>query len=793
MFMQHFVVLLLLLLLLLYMPTVAVAINGGESMIQTFYGWKPIEIISQGDSRAAADVVMGDEYHLPGVFDGAGAYLVEHEEEDVYDEGNDHNQTSIIRIHVNHEMIPASISEVNVDKQRLMEAIDSMQFGGDIGQSDNFVIDARLAYTRWTDDGGQNWHYDVQPESTMFCKFCSSQEYSPNTFGPNRGFVDQLYVTGEECSNGRLFVLDSNNRDLYQLSNVTGSSILERSMVVNETSDDDDVESTDDRGGIPFNPFENAALIDTNETNYIALLLSPDRHGDNETLKLYIGHKGKNSTGDESSDLLSRNGLAYGQWYYLRADFPDSIGDASHGMLAKNSTGGLAGMKLEDVDTSPSQPNKVVLAESRIGVFVLEFDFAFPDVEQSTFIVKKLNSNGIKGQDNVDWTGATETNPEGLIYINEDSGRGAIWRMSPSDDHKIAIGRTKTSAESSGIFDLSVLVNHEPGTIMVTSNQGNPASLTLLINPTALPLGTPLYEAESARLTDCTVSTRHPWYHGSAYADFGGLGSFVEWTIDGDQIAGGKYKIVIAYASGDNDRQCDVVVDDELVGEFHFYGSNWGIWKLEVLPNVIELVSDQAHKITLRAQNNKGPNVDFLAIIPQESEMQRSIAIPSWTAPDGSTVYEAEFAAMVRARVEDENLGFDGIGYIDFRGAYASLEWLVDIPFSNSVYELTFRYATSEARPTQLLIDGRAQSNLLEFPSTSDWENWEVLTTLVHLTIGTHSIKVSTWDVSEGPNIDWMSIKLVDDNDESNTSWMSGWGDNGQRSMRGVFYRESSP
>ena len=79
--------------LIVLFPFAAVAINGGESRIQTFNGWNPIEIISEGDSMPAAGAP--DEWHLPGVFDGAGAYLAE------LDDVGDH-QTPIIRIHINH-------------------------------------------------------------------------------------------------------------------------------------------------------------------------------------------------------------------------------------------------------------------------------------------------------------------------------------------------------------------------------------------------------------------------------------------------------------------------------------------------------------------------------------------------------------------------------------------------------------------------------------------------------------------------------------------------------------------
>jgi hypothetical protein len=94
------------------------------------------------------------------------------------------------------------------------------------GDTDNitFVESARQAFGRYTsNDLGESFENTTQPGDIEFNKFCSGQTYPPNTFGPNRGFVDQMYITGEEVNDGGLFVVDNINRELYLLSGLTGN------------------------------------------------------------------------------------------------------------------------------------------------------------------------------------------------------------------------------------------------------------------------------------------------------------------------------------------------------------------------------------------------------------------------------------------------------------------------------------------------------------------------------------------------------------------------------------------
>jgi hypothetical protein len=178
----------------------AFGLDGGTLRINPRNDWKAFEVITV-DNNPTVD---GFDWSMPNAFDGLGAWL---------------SDDSILRLQVNHEISNAAISEVNLDLASFKTAISNTINSGSTGGG-RFVNSARLAYDRWSSDGGATF-----TNTTDFSRFCSGQSYSPNTFGDGRGFVDDIYITGEEgFGNDRLFALDLNNRDFYQLSGATGSA-----------------------------------------------------------------------------------------------------------------------------------------------------------------------------------------------------------------------------------------------------------------------------------------------------------------------------------------------------------------------------------------------------------------------------------------------------------------------------------------------------------------------------------------------------------------------------------------
>ena len=444
------------------------AIDGGTLQIEAENGWKAFEVISSGEN---AD----DEfYRMPDFFDGIGAQLL--------DDGT-------LRVQVNHERGVegplANISEVNLDLAKFKDAIALMITFGSTGGI-RFVDSARQAYDRWSDDGGATWSDTDNWNTTKFKWFCSGQSYLANTFGPDRGFVDGIYINGEEqgLPFGRLFALDLANRDFYQVSGNAGSA-------------------PGGIGGMPFDSLENAALVDTGNTKNVALLMSPDFGS--QTMRMYIGEKGKDVDGSPSDSFLARNGLAYGSWYYLNDSLP-ALGDKkTKGSFDTTLAGALTSSKMEDVDTSPSDPTKVVLGDQNSGTFTFDFNLKFSggsfNANRSNFSITKLRNNedgvgNLGDPDNVDWTDTTtlngETFKDGLIFVNEDNGRGEIWVMEPDGSNPLVIGHSLrgkgdgSGAESTGILDISTLVGYNPGSVVLSNNQGfYDSSLNVLINPNA--------------------------------------------------------------------------------------------------------------------------------------------------------------------------------------------------------------------------------------------------------------------------------------------------------------------
>jgi hypothetical protein len=445
----------------LLLATAASALDGGTVRLTTYNGWKAFEVISGGEDPP------GDGYTFAPLnqFDGTGAWLPD---------------ASTLRVQLNHEVGDTYITEIDIDLADFQTAISNMISGGTTGGV-SFVLSARQAYDAWSDDGGASFTATSDNSNTSFDGFCSGQSYAPNTFGTDRGFVDQLYITGEEFAAGnRLFGLDSVGRDFYRLSGNAGGP-------------------AGPTPGIPFDSFENAALLDTGETGHIALLLSPD--GGTQTMRLYVGEKGKDANGDPSSDFLARNGLAYGEWFYLTASYP-TLGNTNNGGFSTSSTGSLTSDKIEDVDTSPVDPTRVVLGDQTSGVFVFDFDLVFSsgfDSGASSFTITMIagtsGGTNVFGQpDNVDWTDATTLGstfyPDGLIFVNEDNNDGEVWHMRPDGSNKVRIASTNIATESTGVLDISSLVGYQPGSILLQNNQGTPTSMSVLINPDAT-FGTP--------------------------------------------------------------------------------------------------------------------------------------------------------------------------------------------------------------------------------------------------------------------------------------------------------------
>jgi hypothetical protein len=450
-------------------------LNGDASLsFDMVNGWKAIEMITRFDDPPND----GYDFCMPGSLDGIGTVLA------------DNGRT--LRVLVNAEQYQsASVVELSVDlaefKAMIQAAINPGRrynpYFGRRAPSFKPLRQARLAWDRFSFDGGQSFITNTSDYEPDFNRFCSGVVAPPLAFGGNRSFVDEIYMFGEEDDlqgNGRLFVLDTKSRDLYQLSevmrNATGAPLPMRDA------------------------YENVAVIDTKEDGHVALLISCDMGS--KTLQLYVGVKGLDGAGNPSDSFLARNGLQYGSLYYLYGfDFPIDDDDnypPAEGGFTNDITQATKEEKMEDVSTNPNNPVQIVLGIQTLGVYKLDFGLVFSDnafdpvaSNVSVSVLKKTTNgqrNALSDPDNVEWTQATTLSgrdwPDGIIFVCEDLDT-EIWIMDSLGYNREKIGSSTSGEGSTGILDISRVVGYAPGSVLLCNNQGAFSSMAVFIHPGA--------------------------------------------------------------------------------------------------------------------------------------------------------------------------------------------------------------------------------------------------------------------------------------------------------------------
>ncbi len=454
-------VLVLLAVFILVQSTPAMALDGASPRrLSALNGWETFELVTQGNNISAiSDSGYGNSASR-GTYDGLGAYL---------DGGT-------LSIFVNHEVTNnAAISRVDVDLYDFRQAINHSIDNGTTPFPSSIVTGMGYAYDTIY-DGMYNAMSKPSPVATgtvavgsysraNFSRFCSGTSYLANSFGSNRGFVDEMYITGEEVfnSSGLFYALDSATETLWEVPDLGGGS------------------------------WENAAQVDTGNTTHTALYLSEDRSG--SRLQLYVGQKGVDANGDGEIDFLERNGLRGGIVYYFIPNAGSSTVDLPNGSVqgtwSTSTSGALTEDKLEDAHANPTDGTQLVLADQTDGVYKMDLNLQFSgnmlDTTSSTAtidqIVRETGTGSLGNPDNLTWSS------DGNIYVQQDGAGDGIWQMDSDGNNRVQIA--SGFSEPSGIFDVSGYAGYEPGSVLLSSLQGGGSSgaqLAVLISPTAAEL-----------------------------------------------------------------------------------------------------------------------------------------------------------------------------------------------------------------------------------------------------------------------------------------------------------------
>ena len=435
----------------------ALAIHGAGSVNLTVdNGWQAFELVTQTDSLLGLSDSGYGNTATRGLYDGLGTYV-------------DGNKLSI---NVNHETANAAISRVDVSITAVRQAIQSKLDSGATPFPSTIVTGMGYAYDRIYDG---TYHAINNPNpvavgipaivnygNDFLDRFCSGTSYVPEAFGPERGLVDYMYITGEEVTGGKFYATDLVTHTMWEVP------------------------------ALGLGSWENAAQVDTGNTTHVAMLLNSDMGSPySDYIRLYVGRKGVDANSDGAIDILERNGLRGGTIYYFTPDVPPT-NDLPDGIVTGKWTLSTAAAlledKLEDVHTNPLNGTQLVFTDQTDGVYLLDSPLQFSggvfDPGSTTVTISQIDDDDtppLGAPDNLVWS------RNGKIYVQEDGDGYEMWEIDQTGGGHVRVAQAFT--EPSGIIDASAELGYEPGSILLSSimgtSTGTGAQLVVLISPTA--------------------------------------------------------------------------------------------------------------------------------------------------------------------------------------------------------------------------------------------------------------------------------------------------------------------
>ena len=239
-------------------PTMLKDVAGGDSL-------QVSSLLTNGEFTNGLN--RGDSvYTAPGIFDGLGAY-----------DNGDGTYTVLANSELGAAVgVPYLVDGVALTGARISKFIIDKDIDNDASNGyQSAVIAGGIAYTSIIDANGDRVTSAAQLNGG-FNRFCSGSFEEANKFGNRRGFVDAIYLTGEEADEGLFYALDTETDTMFALAGLG-------------------------RGG-----WETAIQVDTGSRNTVGVILMDDNTA---PIYLWVGEK----SDSKRADFLERNGLAADQ------------------------------------------------------------------------------------------------------------------------------------------------------------------------------------------------------------------------------------------------------------------------------------------------------------------------------------------------------------------------------------------------------------------------------------------------------------------------------------------------
>ncbi|WP_053070473.1 pectate lyase [Alkalihalobacillus pseudalcaliphilus] len=126
-------------------------------------------------------------------------------------------------------------------------------------------------------------------------------------------------------------------------------------------------------------------------------------------------------------------------------------------------------------------------------------------------------------------------------------------------------------------------------------------------------------------------------------------------------------------------------------------------------------------------------------------------------------IYEAEFAELHHAIVDNKHNGFTGTGFVDYvpNAPGGWIEWTIDVPVAGE-YELDFRYAHggTDLRPKEIVINGEVVDEGLAFEPTGGFTIWAYTSLTANLEAGENTVRAIGIAPSGGANVDHLKVNF---------------------------------
>jgi hypothetical protein len=276
---------------------------------------------------------------------------------------------------------------------------------------------------------------------------------------------------------------------------------------------------------------------------------------------------------------------------------------------------------------------------------------------------------------------------------------------------------------------------------------------TVTVNPAPAP-GTPVFiEAETGLFGgDTGKNDVRTGYTGTGYVDYGGAGSYAQWTVT--RAAAGDATIGFRYANGDTkDRPLTVYLNGLSIGTLAFAPTgSWTTWKTVTINATLAAGSNTIRAVAGAAT---GANIDSLTIT--DTTITPPPPPPAANVP---VTVQAETATLGGSTVTASNYaGYTGTGYADFGGKNSYVQFVVNRNAAGPA-TITLRYANGgllSSRPVSVSVNGVVKIAKVSLGWTGGWTTWKEVTLSLDLTAGDNTIRLTN-TTRDGVNLDSVSI-----------------------------------